>query len=46
MSQENNRHETDFGFKRIAEEAKAKQVREVFDSVAPKYDVMNEVLSV
>ena len=45
MSQENNRHETDFGFKRIAEEDKAKQVREVFDSVAPKYDLMNDVLS-
>ena len=46
MSEENNsKHETDFGFKRVAEEDKARQVREVFDSVAPKYDLMNDVLS-
>ena len=46
MSKENNtKHETDFGFKRVAEEDKARQVREVFDSVAPKYDLMNDVLS-
>ena len=45
MSQQKHNHETDFGFKRIAEEDKARQVREVFDSVAPKYDLMNDVLS-
>ena len=28
MSQENNRHETDFGFKRIAEEDKAEKILE------------------
>lgn len=45
MQQDNHKHETDFGFKRVAEEDKARQVREVFDSVAPKYDLMNDVLS-
>lgn len=45
MQQDNRKHETDFGFKRVAEEDKARQVREVFDSVAPKYDLMNDVLS-
>ena len=45
MQQDKHNHETDFGFKRVAEEDKARQVREVFDSVAPKYDLMNDVLS-
>lgn len=45
MSEKNSNRETDFGFKRIAEEDKARQVKEVFDSVAPKYDLMNDVLS-
>ena len=45
MSEKNSNRETDFGFKRIAEEDKARQVQEVFDSVAPKYDLMNDVLS-
>ena len=45
MSENHPQHETDFGFKKIAEEDKARQVREVFDSVAPKYDLMNDILS-
>lgn len=36
---------TDFGFKEVPREAKASMVREVFDSVAPKYDVMNDLMS-
>ena len=37
--------ETDFGYRRIPREAKKPLVRAVFDSVAPKYDVMNDVMS-
>lgn len=38
-------HLIDFGFREIDEDAKAGEVRHVFDSVAPKYDLMNDVLS-
>jgi len=36
---------TDFGFKTVDELEKAKRVRGVFDSVASKYDVMNDLMS-
>ena len=36
---------THFGFKSIDEADKARHVRDVFDSVAPKYDVMNDLMS-
>jgi demethylmenaquinone methyltransferase/2-methoxy-6-polyprenyl-1,4-benzoquinol methylase len=36
---------TDFGFKTVDEQDKAKRVRGVFDSVASKYDVMNDLMS-
>lgn len=36
---------TDFGFEKVPEEQKAKKVAEVFDSVAAKYDVMNDLMS-
>jgi demethylmenaquinone methyltransferase / 2-methoxy-6-polyprenyl-1,4-benzoquinol methylase len=36
---------THFGFKNIDEIDKARQVRGVFDSVASKYDVMNDLMS-
>ncbi len=36
---------TDFGFTKVKTEEKAKKVAEVFDSVASKYDVMNDVMS-
>jgi demethylmenaquinone methyltransferase/2-methoxy-6-polyprenyl-1,4-benzoquinol methylase len=36
---------THFGFKTVDEGEKAKRVRSVFDSVAPKYDVMNDLMS-
>lgn len=36
---------TDFGFREVPRDAKASMVREVFDSVAPKYDVMNDLMS-
>jgi demethylmenaquinone methyltransferase/2-methoxy-6-polyprenyl-1,4-benzoquinol methylase len=35
----------DFGYEKVAREAKATRVREVFDSVADKYDVMNDLMS-
>ncbi|MFC6276155.1 bifunctional demethylmenaquinone methyltransferase/2-methoxy-6-polyprenyl-1,4-benzoquinol methylase UbiE [Psittacicella hinzii] len=36
---------TDFGFKQIPIEQKEQLVAEVFDSVAKKYDLMNDILS-
>jgi demethylmenaquinone methyltransferase / 2-methoxy-6-polyprenyl-1,4-benzoquinol methylase len=36
---------THFGFETVDEGAKAGKVRGVFDSVAPKYDVMNDLMS-
>lgn len=36
---------THFGFKSVDEAEKARHVRGVFDSVAPKYDVMNDLMS-
>ena len=37
--------ETHFGFQKVDENAKAGKVREVFRSVAPSYDVMNDLMS-
>jgi len=36
---------THFGFKSVDESEKARHVRGVFDSVAPKYDLMNDLMS-
>jgi demethylmenaquinone methyltransferase / 2-methoxy-6-polyprenyl-1,4-benzoquinol methylase len=36
---------TDFGFRRVPREAKSGLVRRVFDSVAPRYDLMNDLMS-
>ena len=36
---------THFGFKTVDEQEKAKRVRGVFDSVASKYDIMNDLMS-
>ena len=36
---------TDFGFTPVPRDRKAGMVRQVFDSVAPKYDVMNDLMS-
>src|SRR5258706_16079210 len=35
----------DFGFEKVAEADKAKKVGQVFDSVAPRYDMMNDLMS-
>jgi demethylmenaquinone methyltransferase/2-methoxy-6-polyprenyl-1,4-benzoquinol methylase len=37
--------ETDFGFERVAAEDKAARVAQVFDQVADRYDVMNDLMS-
>ena len=36
---------THFGFQSVDERDKARRVRSVFDSVAPKYDLMNDLMS-
>jgi len=37
--------DTDFGYRRVAEEEKSGRVREVFDKVAERYDLMNDLMS-
>jgi demethylmenaquinone methyltransferase/2-methoxy-6-polyprenyl-1,4-benzoquinol methylase len=36
---------THFGYRQVAEEEKAQRVAQVFDSVASKYDLMNDLMS-
>ncbi|TNF58845.1 MAG: bifunctional demethylmenaquinone methyltransferase/2-methoxy-6-polyprenyl-1,4-benzoquinol methylase UbiE [Burkholderiales bacterium] len=37
--------QTHFGFKTVDDKDKAQRVRSVFDSVAPRYDLMNDLMS-
>ena len=37
--------DTDFGFQRVGEGEKARRVAGVFESVAPRYDLMNDLMS-
>ena len=41
----NNSKQTSFGFRQINEKDKADLVGDVFDSVAPNYDLMNDLMS-
>jgi demethylmenaquinone methyltransferase/2-methoxy-6-polyprenyl-1,4-benzoquinol methylase len=45
VTDEQSGPDTDFGFTRVPEAAKKPMVRAVFDSVAPRYDVMNDIMS-
>jgi demethylmenaquinone methyltransferase / 2-methoxy-6-polyprenyl-1,4-benzoquinol methylase len=45
MQSDNPDQNIDFGFTTVAREKKRELVREVFDSVAGKYDVMNDLMS-
>ena len=45
MSGEDTSARTDFGFRRVPEAEKAPLIRAVFDSVAARYDLMNDLMS-
>jgi demethylmenaquinone methyltransferase / 2-methoxy-6-polyprenyl-1,4-benzoquinol methylase len=45
MQSDNPDQNIDFGFTTVAREKKRELVREVFDSVAGKYDIMNDLMS-
>lgn len=40
-----DRRTTDFGFQKVAEDEKARRIAGVFDSVAGRYDLMNDLMS-
>jgi len=45
MSENDKSGRTDFGFRRVPEAEKAPLVRGIFDSVAARYDLMNDLMS-
>lgn len=42
---QSNEHITDFGFRQVNDKEKPSMVKAVFDSVAQKYDIMNDLMS-
>ena len=45
MNKKKNNKTTSFGFKTVSKEEKTEKVKEVFDSVATNYDLMNDLMS-
>jgi demethylmenaquinone methyltransferase / 2-methoxy-6-polyprenyl-1,4-benzoquinol methylase len=45
MTDEDTTGRTDFGFRRVTEKEKAPLVRAIFDNVAARYDLMNDLMS-
>jgi len=45
MSEDDTSARTDFGFRRVPEAEKAPLVRALFEGVAPRYDLMNDLMS-
>lgn len=45
MQHQNNEKNSDFGFKKVTAKEKTLYVKAVFDSVAKKYDIMNDFMS-
>ena len=43
MSKKESNKTTSFGFETVTEEVKTEKVKEVFDSVATNYDLMNDM---
>jgi demethylmenaquinone methyltransferase/2-methoxy-6-polyprenyl-1,4-benzoquinol methylase len=45
MSEDNSTDQADFGYARVPRAEKARLVRAVFEAVAPRYDLMNDLMS-